>query len=246
MHKLTPAMKIADAKEDFDHWKETRKGFLTSSEVYAWREVDVPDWYAATNHPEGILAGKLHGVEKRFEANAETSVEHGTYDEEHIQGKFGHIVGCDVLPDNGLYVSKKWSHIAASIDGFGRPGDPGNPIHPELCQDRGLARYLRDLIDERDTVFLTEVKKSTSAKFQKTVPDYYVDQVKTQLSVLELDYAVIMADTIMRHPEQKWRWLWDFRAYVIERSKAWDAVLDQLNEEIKKSLDAGVKVCHNG
>jgi hypothetical protein len=242
--------KIADAKADFSHWKEMRRGYLTSSEVFGWREVDVPPWYSEDNNKLTVLAGK-RGAEKEFDQYAETSMAHGTYDEQHIQEKFGYIVGCLVKPDNGLYTNPRWSHIAASIDGFGQPwdmlpdtmkkvvGDGGPPpeVHPELCQDRGLAHYLRDYIDVTGSMFITEVKKSTSSKFQRMVPEYYVPQVKTQLSILELPYAIIMADTFMRHPEQKWRNVWDFRAYVIERDPAWDLVLDEENENFKTALD---------
>jgi hypothetical protein len=222
---------------------------LTSSEVFGWREIDVPSWYADTNNPFTIMEGK-RGVEKTFEREAETSIAHGTYDEEHILEKFGYIVGCDVCPDNGLYINERWSHIAASIDGLGRPWDydcgPKDPethydeapdVHEKMCQDRTLAPYLRDYIDSAGVEFLTESKKSTSVKFQKMTPEYYVPQVQTQLAILELDYAIIMADTFKRGDTQKWRFFWDFRAYVIERDRSWDLILDEENENFKTALD---------
>jgi len=246
---MTTSRKIADAKADFDHWKETRKSYLTSSEVFGWRGVGVPDWYAEDTNEHTVLQGK-QGAEKTFDPPAETSIAHGSFDEENIQRKFGYAVGCLVQPDNGLYVNDRWSHIAASIDGFGLPwngeaedgllldADECPPVHAEFSQDRTLFPYLRDYIDTTGTMFITEVKKSTSSKFQKEAPEYYVDQVKTQLAVLELDYAIIMAETVMRHPTQKWRQVWDMRAYVIERDAAWDRVLDVENEKFAEALDA--------
>lgn len=242
--------KIADAKEDFSFWKESRRNFLTSSEVFAYREVDVPPWYAADSNPRSVLDGKL-GVEKTFDTYAETSMAHGSYDEENILAKFGHMVGCSTCPDNGLYVNTRWSHIAASIDSFIAPWDidawhdpllEEPELHAELSQDRTLAPYLREYIDANGGVALGEVKKSTSVKWQKEVPIYYISQVKTQISVLEMDYAVIMAETIMRNPEKKWINQWDMRAFVIEHDPAWDLVLDKLNENFRTALDTHVAV----
>jgi len=238
--------KIADAKANFDHWKETRRSFLTSSEVFGWREIDVPSWYSEDNNKYTIIEGKL-GAEKKFDDYSVTSMAHGSFDEQNIQEKFGYAVGCLVKPDNGLYVNDRWDFIAASIDGFGAPWDADawhDPsleepeVHAEFSQDRTLFPYLRSYIDDNGGLFITEVKKSTSSKFQEMVPEYYVDQVKTQLAVLELDYGIIMAETIMRHPKQKWRQVWDFRAHVIERDPAWDKVLDEENEKFAEEIAA--------
>ena len=228
--QLTSALKLADAKEDFDHWKETRRGYLTSSEIYGYREVDVPDWYASNNNPKVILAGK-RGEDKEFDEITETTMLHGNLYEERVQENFGWAVGCEVLPDNGLYWNPKWSRIAASIDGFGQPGCPSHlfGVHPEVSQDRSWVEPLRDEIDRRGTLFLTEVKFSTSQAWPKGPAQYYKDQVQTQLHVLDMPYAVIMAQTFMRHPDQKWRFVWDFRAHIIEFDPAWAAVLDETN-----------------
>jgi hypothetical protein len=80
------------------------------------------------------------------------------------------------------------------------------------------------------------VKKSTSVKWKKEVPEYYVCQVQTQLAVLEMDYAIIMAETIHRGEEQKWRNFWDMRAYVIERDPKWERQMDKMNREFVQAL----------
>jgi hypothetical protein len=87
---------LADAKEDFDHWLELRKGYLSSSEVFTWIG-NVPDWWG--DRRADVLAGK-QGIEKTFDRETETSIAHGSFDEENIQAKFGHAVGCEVQPHN--------------------------------------------------------------------------------------------------------------------------------------------------
>ena len=232
---------LADAKEDFDHWLETRKDYLSSSEVFTWIG-NCPDWWG--DRREDVMAGK-QGVKKEFDRETETSIAHGSFDEQNIQAKFGHAVGCDVQPHNGFFVNDRWPAIGASIDGFGRPWDfdarhePNlecPEVHPEFSQDRTLFPYLRDYIDETGTEFITEVKKSTSVKWKKEVPEYYVCQVQTQLAVLEMDYAIIMAETIHRGEEQKWRNFWDMRAYVIERDPKWERQMDKMNREFVQAL----------
>jgi hypothetical protein len=227
---------LADAKENFDEWLEMRKGYLSSSEVFSWIG-DTPDWWS--DGRSDVLAGK-EGVEKIFEPETMTSIVHGTFDETNIQRKFGHAVGCDVSPHNGFFVNDKWPAIGASIDGFGRPWDynlfhePDTPepeVHPEFSQDRTLFPYLRDYIDTTGDEFITEVKKSTSVKWKKEVPEYYICQVQTQLAVLEIDFAIIMAETIHRGETQKWRQFWDMRAYVIERDPKWERQMSKMNDE---------------
>jgi hypothetical protein len=235
---------LADAKEDFDHWLELRKGYLSSSEVFTWIG-NVPDWWG--DRRADVLAGK-QGIEKTFDGETETSIAHGSFDEENIQAKFGHAVGCEVQPHNGFFVNDRWPLIGASIDGFGRPWDydlappamgvyaDAPEVHAEFSQDRTLFPYLRDYIDTTGTEFITEVKKSTSVKWKKEVPEYYVCQVQTQLAVLEMDYAIIMAETIHRGEEQKWRNFWDMRAYVLERDPKWEKRMDKMNREFAKAL----------
>ena len=51
--------KLGDAQVDFDAWKEVRKGYLSSSEMFTWLG-NVPDWWK--DRPEDVLAGKRkHG-----------------------------------------------------------------------------------------------------------------------------------------------------------------------------------------
>jgi hypothetical protein len=227
---------LADAGEDFDAWLEMRKGYLSSSEVFSWIG-NTPNWWS--DDRDSVIEGK-RGVEKVFDHETETTIAHGTFDEDNILTKFGHAVGCDVQPHNGFYVNDKWPAIGASIDGFGRPwnldfaidhDDPGPKVHPEFSQDRTLFPYLRDYIDTTGTEFITEVKKSLSVKWKQSVPDYYITQVQTQLAVLEKPYAIIMAETIHRGAEQKWRNFWDMRAYVLERDVRWERQMDKMNRE---------------
>ena len=228
--------KIADAKADKDHWLEARKSYLTSSEMFTWRGVmtkSTAGWWM--DRPDSVLEGK-RGKEKTFDKESETSILHGTRDEESIQEKFGWAVGCEVKPENGLYTNDRFPGVAASIDGFGRPGAEDPPMFPEASQDRTLIPYLRDYIDVSGCMFITEIKKSTSTKWQTQVPEYYIPQVKTQLSILEMSYAIIIADTIKRGDTQKWRWYWDMRAYIIEYDPEWDAVLEREGQKFLTAM----------
>lgn len=226
-HARVAVTKIADAKADREHWLTTRMGYLTSSEIFAWRgemSKATAKWWS--DDQESVLAGKS-GAEKEFDVETETSIWHGIQDEESVQAKFGYAVGCDVKPENGLYTNDRFPGIAASIDGFGRPAGKGTEMHEAASQDRALIPYLRDYIDVSGCMFITEIKKSTSSKWQTQVPEYNIPQVKTQLSVLEMPYAIIVADTLKRGDTQKWRWYWDMQAYVIEYDPAWDEVLER-------------------
>jgi hypothetical protein len=228
---------LADAKEDFEGWLALRKSYLSSSEVFSWIG-NTPTWWE--DDRQSVLEGKMEGApDKVFPRETQTSIVHGTFDEENIQKKFGHAVGCDVMPHNGFFVNDRWPGIGASIDGFGQPWDyedvgqseDGPEIHADFSQDRTLFPYLRDYIDTTGDRFITEVKKSTSVKWKKEVPEYYITQVQTQLAVLEMDYAIIMAETVHRGEEQKWRNYWDMRAYVIERDVKWERQMDKMNRE---------------
>ena len=240
---LMSITQLADAKEDFDHWLEIRKDYLSSSEVFTWLG-NTPSWWGDTR--ADVLAGK-RGVEKVFPRETETSIAHGSFDEENIMKKFGYAVGCDVQPHNGFFVNDKWPAIGASIDGFGQPWDTDafhDPslecpeVHPEFSQDRTLFAYLRDYIDTTGDKFLLEIKKSTSVKWKREVPAYYVTQCQTQMAVLEIDYCIITAETIHRGEEQKWRNYWDMRAYVIERDPKWEKQMDKMNREFALTKDA--------
>jgi hypothetical protein len=232
--------KLGDAKSDFDAWLEVRKDYLSSSEIFTWIG-NVPDWWG--DRREDVMAGK-QGVQKVFDPETQTSIEHGSFDEENILRKFGHAVGCTVYPDNGFFVNDTWPGIGASIDGLGEPASWGSneapEVHPEFSQDRTLFPYLRTVIDDCGEDFITEVKKSTSTKWQSEVPEYYVCQVQTQLHVLEKPYAIIMAETIKRGATQKWRLFWDMRAYVIEYDPAWADDLTRMSDEF---LDAKERMC---
>lgn len=224
--------KIADAKADEEHWLEQRKGLLTSSEIHTWIG-DVASWWG--DRPEDVLAGK-GGARKVFDAETETTIAHGTFDEENIIAKFGTAAGCQVMPSNGLFVNSRFPGIGASIDGLGKPDPDAEPV-PVFSQDRTLFPYLNDYINADGGTFLLECKKSLSVKWQREVPKYYEDQVRTQLSVLELDYGIIFAECVKKGDTQKWRQFWDFRAYIIERDDAWDEVLLQEGEKFLRALE---------
>ncbi len=228
--------KLGDAQEDYDAWKAVRRGYLSSSEMFSWID-HTPDWWG--DGPDEVLEGKVEGYEKSFDRETETTIAHGQYDEQNIQEKFGYAVGCNVRSDNGFYVNDKFPGIGASIDGWGCPVEGPCEIHSELFQDRGMAHDLRAIIDGTDAEFLTEIKKSLSVKWRSEVPEYYITQVKTQLSVLEVPYAIIVAETVHRGATQKWRTFWDMKAYVIERDWAWDDVLLREGEKFLDRLGKG-------
>jgi len=223
--------RIADMQQDEAAWKESRRSLLTSSEIFSWLG-DTPSWWS--DGPEDVLAGK-QGVEKVFDRETETTIAHGSFDEGNIIEKFGTAAGCLVMPENGLYVNDRFPGIGASVDGFGKPD---HTLEPQAVfgQDRTLFPYLNDLINSRDTEFLLECKKSLSSKWQQRVPEYYVTQVQTQLAVMELDYAIIFAETVKKGDDQKWRLFHDFRAYVIERDPAWEKVLLEQGERFLDKL----------
>lgn len=222
---------IADMQEDEAAWKEARRGLLTSSEMFSWLD-DTPSWWG--DGPEEVLAGK-RGIDKVFDEETETTIAHGSFDEPNIIDKFGYAAGCMVKKTNGLFVNDRFPGIGASVDGFGQP-DPEAEPRAVFSQDRALFPYLHDVINDRNVQFLLECKKSLSTKWQKEVPSYYVTQCKTQLSVLELDYGIIFAETVKRGDTQKWRSFWDFRAFVIERDPKWDEVLLREGEKFLTAL----------
>ena len=221
--------KIADAKEDFDHWKETRLGYLSSSEVFTWRGklTKETDWWEDTR--DDVLFVK-RGGEKVFDDESTTSMWHGSFDEENILRKFGAAAGCVVAPQNGLYINDRWPCLAASIACIGYPGLGLEPI-PEASQDRSLFPYIHTQIHEWAEPFIIEAKKSTSTKWQKKCPDYYWTQCQTQMAILELPRNIIVAECIKKGDTQKWRQYWDMRAYVIEPDPSWEGEMDKMNEE---------------
>lgn len=231
--------KLADAKEDFDHWLEVRKGYLSSSEVFTWRGkfTKETDWWEDTR--DDVIFVKRGGT-KEFDAETITSMWHGSYDEENIMRKFGEAAGCAVSPENGFYVNDRWPMLGASIDGWCCPwvdenGELCAPPVPEASHDLRLFPRMHSVINKHGGDILLEIKKSTSVKWQKKCPDYYWTQVQTQLAILECPLAIITAECIKKGKHKKWRMYWDQRAYVIEPDPNWPSVMDQLNEE---ALDA--------
>ena len=200
--------RIGDAKTDEAAWLKARESLLTSSEMFSWLD-DTPAWWS--DGPEDVLEGK-RGVRKVFDPETETTIAHGAYDEEAIIAKFGYAAGCQVMPDNGLFINDKYPGIGAT-----------------------LFPYINHYINDSDHEFLLECKKSLSVKWQNEVPEYYLTQVQTQLTILEMDYAIIFADTVAKGKDQKWRQYWDMRAYVVVRDPAWEQIL---LDEGEKFLDA--------
>jgi len=228
---------IADAKTDFDHWLEARKPYLTSSQMFTWRGVNVPDWWSDTR--DDIIAQKFAGADQEFEVEAFVSMSHGTFDEMNIMHKFGQAVGAKVEPCNKLFVNDRWPSLAASIDGFVHCPE-ADPDYT-LCQSSDalseLWTEMQGLIEPGQAI-LCEIKKSLSVKWQTEVPSYYIPQLQTQMHILDLPAAVIVSETIKRGATQKWRFFWDLRAYLVLRNPAWEGKLDQANEEfeeVKKS-----------
>jgi len=230
--------KLADAKEDFDHWLEIRRGYLSSSEIFTWREefTRETDWWE--DRREDVIFVK-NGGEKEFDSETVTSMLHGSHDEENIMRKFGVAAGCMVNPENGFYVNDCWPMLGASIDGWGSVDYGLEPV-PEYSHDRALFPYIHEVINEHGGDFLLEIKKSTSTKWQTKCPDYYWTQVQTQLAILEAPLAIITAECIHKGDKQKWRMYWDQRAYVIEPDPSWPEEMDKMNAE---ALDAFGGVC---
>jgi hypothetical protein len=224
--------KIADAKEDFDAWLEARKAYLTSSDFYTWIG-KTPKWWSDTR--DDVIDVKLGRKEKKFPPEVEVSVEHGSFDEENIMRKFSAEIGADVDPCNALTINDRWPHLAASIDGFvHRPTTEGVFKYAQDEEDmRSVREDLLDLLG--DTPAVCEIKKSTSAGWsQGKVSEWYLPQVQGQLHILEMDYAVIVAETVLRMGH---RLFWNLTADIIERDPAFVKTMDRLNKEFPKHLD---------
>lgn len=224
----------ADNREE---WLEQRKGYLGASEITAWLGPScLPDkykWYFADNTREGIIAQKFHGVEKEFGEYAIVSMAHGAHDEENIIAKVGEMLACPVEPDNSQFVNDRWPGIAATVDAF-IGYDPTTEPGTNFCQSsEQIDKVLRGLsrLDEGDMTVL-EIKKSVSVGWARgEVAPYYVNQVQTQLHILDLEFGVIAAECLFKHPKEKWRLFWDLRPFIIERDPKWADVLDRTNEE---------------
>lgn len=229
---------LADANADRDHWLETRKRYLTSSDIYTWRGVDIPKWWSSSR--QDIVGEKFEREERLFEPAVETSMKNGNFDEENIQKKFGYAVGAKTENCNKLFGCGKWMGLAASIDGFVFRPETAVADHAELCQDPHALDLIAHELHEKilgSGAWLCEIKKSTSQVWQDRVPDYYIPQLQCQMHILKLPAAVIVAETIKQVGRRKF---WDLRAYIVYQDPEWESILDQCNDEfleIKRSYD---------
>jgi hypothetical protein len=226
-----------------EEWLEGRKRRLGASEITGWiGPSSLPNkyaWYFEDNTREGIIAEKFGGVEKEFGPYAEVSMAHGAHDEENIIAKVQKMLACPVEPDNSQFVNERWPYIAATVDGY-VGYDPTSEPETRFCQDdEQVEKVLRGLsrLEEGDMTVL-EIKKSVSVGWARNeVAPYYVNQVQTQLHILDLDFGVIAAECLFKHPKEKWRLFWDLRPFIIERDPAWANTLDRVNAEFQEALD---------
>lgn len=224
---------VADAKEDRQGWLDARRDYLTSSDFYTWLG-DTPRWWSDTKHD--IIKSKASGAQKEFPPEVQVSVDHGSFDEEHIQRKFGIEIGAKVEPVNTLTVNDRWPNLAASIDGFVGVPDMDAGAY-QFSQDkaamRRVARKLKAVLEPGETA-INEVKKSTSVGWSKgKVSEWYLPQCQGQLHILEKDHLVIIAETIMR---QGHRLFWNLTANYIQRDPAFETVMEQMNEEFEYAV----------
>lgn len=225
---------IADAKADRELWLDARRDYLTSSDFYTWLG-DTPRWWSDT--AEDILKSKRSGAQKEFPPEVQVSVDHGSFDEEHIQRKFGVEIGARVEPVNTLQVNDRWPDLAASIDGYvWAPHEEGAY---QFAQDkvamRRVARKLKAVLPEGESA-VNEVKKSTSAGWSKgKVSEWYLPQIQGQMHILEKDHCIIIAETVLR---QGHRMFWNLTAHHVQRDPAFVEVMDRLQEEFTNAREA--------
>lgn len=230
---------IADAKENRKHWLEARVDYLTSSDFYTWLG-NTPKWWTDTR--AGILCGKRTGEQKQFPPEVAVSVEHGSFDEEHIITKFAEEVGAICEPTNTLTMNDRWPGLAASIDGLVVGIDTGEATL-RFAQDKRametLAYDLQYALEEEGTPVVLEIKKSTSAGWSDgKVSEWYVPQIQGQMHILDLNYAVIVADTILRKGP---RFFWNLTATLVARDPAFATEMDRMNEEFLTAVKRGAK-----
>ena len=224
---------IADAKADRQGWLDARRDYLTSSDFYTWLG-DTPKWWSDTK--DDIIKSKASGAQKEFPPEVQVSVDHGSFDEEHIQVKFGVEIGAEVEPVNTLAINDRWPHLAASIDGF--VGVPDLDIGTfQFSQDkaamRRVAKKLKSVLGPGETA-INEVKKSTSVGWSRgKVSDWYIPQIQGQLHILEKDHLVIIAETVLR---QGHRMFWNLTANYVQRDPQFESTMDQLNEEFAHAI----------
>ena len=226
---------IADAKGDREAWLEARKGYLTSSDFYTWLG-DTPPWWSDTRHD--VLENKLSGKGKEFDWETSVSVAHGHADEEHILSKFASDVGAEVEAVNSLTTNERWPGLAASIDGFVHSIDPEAGKF-ELCQDkegaRATALRMAEVIGSGK--LLCEIKKSVSAGWsQGKVSEWYIPQIQGQMHILDIEYCVIVADTVYRKGRRSY---WNLVPLLVQRDPSFASVMDRLNDEWLDAIGKG-------
>jgi len=235
--------KVGDASSR-EEWLGIRKKYLGASTITGWiGPSSLPKkygWFFEDNTREGIIKEKFLGVEKEFHPYNVVSMAHGAHDEENIIAKVGDMLGCPVEPDNSMFVNDEWPHIAATVDcfiGYDEHKAPGTNYCHDVEQVSNVLQGLSRLEPGDKTVL--EIKKSVSVGWARNeVAPYYWNQVQTQLHVLDLEFGVIAAECLFKHPKEKWRMFWDLRPFIIERDPRWAVTLDQCNEEFGVALDA--------
>ena len=202
--------------------------------MFTFNGKGIPGWWGDT--AESLLNEKLNGIPKEFPGEARVSMNHGIKDEEGIGEKLGEDLGAVFESDHGLYVNGKWPGLAASIDGFMYRPDGDIPDIPLYMQDKEQRDKLyHDLLFmlEPDTAVLCEVKKSTSTKWQTEVPIYYRTQLQAQMHILDIEAAIIVAETVAwlkPEGEQRKRPFWDLKPHLVMRDPNFVDDLDDMND----------------
>lgn len=230
---------LGDSTQDKAAWLEARKSILTSSDVFTYRDVGLPDWWSSNR--DDIMKEKVLDIGKNFPEADETSMAHGSFDEVNIANKCAAALGCDVQCVNWLCVNDRWPYLGASIDSFIQLSQTREP-QPVYCQDRSIPGVLREQLARFDVPLLLEIKKSTSRTWKKAPPDYYANaQVQMQLHILDLPAAVLCAESILdvRHTDAVtrrpyFRRYWDLRPYLVKRDPKWERILDEVNEDFPR------------
>jgi len=235
-------IKRVGTADDREEWLELRRNYITASAITGWIGPSaLPKkyaWYFEDNTRESILAEKLEGIDKEFDQCPRISINHGAHDEKCIIEKVGEMLACPE-PDNSMFVNDRWPNVSVTVDAF-IGFDPITQPEVEYCQDpRQVEATLHGLsrLGKNEKTIL-EIKKSISVGWARgEVPPYYINQVRTQLAVLELDFGVIAAECIFKYPREPWRLFWDLRPFIIEQDPAWLTTLDCVNEEFAAELN---------
>ena len=229
--------KKADQALDEEHWLEARKPLMTSSDIFKYRGVGVPDYMES---PAEVGEFKLNSIvnpdlTKDFPLEARRGMNHGISDEDGIRKKLEVELGCVSAGDHGLYTNSRWPNLGASIDGWGLNAAP-HLAKNKYAQDpenmKEISEYLADYVPQ-GAAFLIEVKKSLSGAWKKGVPSYYLAQQMTQMAILECPISVIVVETsnwLKPEGENRKRPFWDLQATITHYDEAWGDVLDDLEE----------------